>query len=138
MTVDTILQRLDKVKKIGPGKWSACCPAHDSHSRASLVIRELDDGRVLLHDFGGCSVGEVLQAIGADFADLFPSTAGFHLPPVKRPFSAWDALNCLAFEALVLLQCASRLSSGAPLSEDERSRLRLCATRIQAAHGVVQ
>jgi hypothetical protein len=138
MTVDTILQCLDKVKKIGPAKWSACCPAHDSHSRASLVIRELDDGRVLLHDFGGCTTGEVLQAIGADFADLFPSAAGFHSPPVKRPFSAWDALNCLAFEALVLLQFSHRLSTDAPLTESERRRLRLSATRIQAAHGAVQ
>jgi DNA primase len=48
MTVENVLQRLDKVRKTGAFKWQACCPAHDN-SGPSLAIREMDDGRVLLH-----------------------------------------------------------------------------------------
>lgn len=72
MSVDNLLSRLDRVRKTGHADWVACCPAHDSRSRQSLAIRETADGRVLIHDFGGCSPAEVLGAIGLDFAELFP------------------------------------------------------------------
>jgi hypothetical protein len=137
MSAENLLSRLEKVRQTGPGKWSARCPAHDDKG-PSLAIRELDDGRVLLHCFAGCGAAEVLQAVGMDFADLYPSTGSFHLQPVKRPFSAYDALLCLAYESLILLQFANHLATGAPLTEDGRNRLRLSATRINAAHGVTQ
>ena len=72
MSVDNLLSRLDRVKKTGRADWVACCPAHDSKSRQSLAISETADGRVLIHDFGGCSASEVLDALGMDFAELFP------------------------------------------------------------------
>jgi len=52
MSATPVLDRLDKVKQTGPDRWIACCPAHDDKS-PSLAVRELDDGRILLHDFGG-------------------------------------------------------------------------------------
>ena len=55
MTAATFLDRLDGVKRTGAGRWLARCPAHDD-KRASLAVRELDDGRVLVHDFAGCAV----------------------------------------------------------------------------------
>lgn len=72
MSVDNLLSRLDRVKKTGHADWVACCPAHDSKSRQSLAISETADGRVLIHDFGGCSPAEVLGALGLEFTDLFP------------------------------------------------------------------
>ena len=42
----------------GRGRWLAKCPAHDNR-KASLAIRQLDDGRILLHDFAGCHVEHV-------------------------------------------------------------------------------
>ena len=72
MSIDNLLSRLDRVKKTGRAEWVACCPAHDSRSRQSLAISETADGRVLIHDFGGCSPAEVLGAVGLEFADLFP------------------------------------------------------------------
>ncbi|MDE2264100.1 MAG: hypothetical protein KGL45_16380 [Gammaproteobacteria bacterium] len=59
----TVLDRLDGVRQSGPGRWLARCPAHEDRS-PSLSIRELDDGRVLLHDFGGCDTQAVLDALG--------------------------------------------------------------------------
>jgi hypothetical protein len=37
-----------------------------------LSVREGDDGRVLLHCFAGCSVNEVVAALGIELSDLFP------------------------------------------------------------------
>lgn len=69
--INVVLARLDGVKVNGPGKWMARSPTR-ADKTASLSIRELDDGRVLLHDFGGDSTAEVLVAIGLTFADLRP------------------------------------------------------------------
>ena len=60
---DLLLSRLDGVRRTGSGRWIARCPAHDDR-RPSLSVRELDDGRTLLHCFSGCSPDAVLDAIG--------------------------------------------------------------------------
>lgn len=72
MAVENLLARLDHVRKTGRAQWVACCPAHDSKSKQSLSIAETTDGRVLIHDFGGCSALEVLEALDLDFSALFP------------------------------------------------------------------
>ena len=50
MTADRLRSRLHRAKQTGPGRWLASCPAHDDR-RASLSIRELDDGTVLIRCF---------------------------------------------------------------------------------------
>lgn len=47
MPIVKILPRLEKVKRAGPDKWLAKCPAHDD-KRPSLSIREAEDHKVLL------------------------------------------------------------------------------------------
>lgn len=76
MSVDALLSRLDGVKRTGPGRWIARCSAHDDR-HASLSVRELDDGRVLVHDFAGCSVEEVLAAVGMTFDAPADAQPGF-------------------------------------------------------------
>jgi len=68
-----LVDQLDKVVSIGPNRWKACCPAHADKS-PSLSIRQLEDGRVLLHCFAGCSAEEVVGSVGFDMQDLFPDT----------------------------------------------------------------
>ena len=70
-----LLDRLERVKQTGPGRWLAKCPAHEDRS-PSLSIRELDDGRVLIHDFGACETQAVLDAIGLEMGALFPERLG--------------------------------------------------------------
>lgn len=101
MSADTILQHLEKVRRTGPGSWVACCRAHDDKS-PSLTIRETGDGRVLVHCFGGCSVEEVLAAVGLTFADLFPPRETHHSKPERRPFPAADVLRAIGFESIVV------------------------------------
>lgn len=68
-----LVDQLDKVVSIGPNRWKACCPAHADKS-PSLSIKQLEDGRVLLHCFAGCSAEEVVGSVGFDMQDLFPDT----------------------------------------------------------------
>jgi hypothetical protein len=65
------VDQLDKSRTVGKDRWIACCPAHDDRS-PSLSIRQLEDGRVLLHCFAGCSAQDVVESVGLRMTDLFP------------------------------------------------------------------
>lgn len=132
MSADQILSRLENVKRTGPGRWIARCPAH-ADKRASLSIRELDDGRTLAHCFAQCSVQEVVAAVGLDMTALFPEREIHHAKPERRPIPAADILRCVAFEALVVSSAAAAILAGEPLSSVDRERLTLAAARLQAA-----
>jgi len=132
MSVETLLARLDKARRTGAGRWIARCPAHDDRT-PSLSIRELDDGRILLHCFSGCSVHDVLSAVGLEMDALFPDRPIGDKKPVRRPFAAIDALRCLAFEGLVVFLAAKDVRAGKTLHDEDIERLGLAVSRINAA-----
>jgi len=132
MCVETILSKLDKVKPRGRNNWQACCPAHEDKG-PSLSIRELDDGRILVHCFAGCSVHEIVSAVGLELSDLFPEKELNNTRRERRPFPAVDALRAVGFEALVVCAAAASLATGEPLSAADRDRLIAAGQRIQAA-----
>lgn len=132
MSLDNLLAPLKNVRRTRPGHWIASCPAHDDR-RPSLAIRQLDNGMVLLHDFGGCATTDVLAVLGLTLEDLFPERNIGHSSSVLRPFYTIDVLRCIAFEALVVCAAASRLTKGSLLSDVDRERLLLAASRLQAA-----
>lgn len=132
MSADIVLQHLQKVKRTRPGNWLACCPGHEDKT-ASLSIRELDDGRILVHCFAGCSVEEVLGAVGLTFDALYPEKEIQHGKPERRPFPAGDILRAIAFESTLVLIAAADLLAGQPFNEIDRARLALAVSRIRAA-----
>jgi hypothetical protein len=132
MTAETLLAHLDKVRRTGASRWIARCPAHDDKS-PSLAVRELDDGRVLIHCFSGCSAADVLRAAGLDFDALFPERPIGDRKPERRPFSAADALRCLAFEGTVILLAAQDASEGRALSAGDVERLAVAIGRVSTA-----
>lgn len=134
MSADILLQHLAKIKRTGQGRWMACCPAHDDRS-ASLSIRELDDGLVLVHCFAGCNVHEIVAAVGLELSDLFPprDDSAHFKKGERRPFPAADVLRAIAFESTLVLIAAADLLAGNPFNETDRARLALAAARIQAA-----
>ena len=133
MSADTFLSCLDGVKRTGPGRWLARCPAHaDKHP--SFAIRELDDGRVLAHCFAGCPIDSVLAAVGLTLTHLHPPRALEYIcRPERRPFPAADVLRALGFEILLVSIAAAALSRGEPLTEHDRARLMVARARINAA-----
>lgn len=133
MSANTLLSRLDNVKRTGPGRWLARCPAHADRT-ASLSIRETDDGRTLAHCFAGCSVHDVLSAVDLEIEALFPERpAGHRQAPERRPFPAADALRAVGMEALVVCAAATAMATGEPLSSVDRERLLVAAERVQNA-----
>jgi hypothetical protein len=98
-----------------------------------MTIKELDDGRVLIHDFGGDSPQEILDALGLTFADLFPEKLTDRGKPARPAFPATDVLRCISFEALLVAISASKMVKGIQLTDEEKKRLMVAAGRINAA-----
>lgn len=71
MIAETILSRLDGVRRrTGADRWLAHCPAHDD-KLPSLSVREIDGDRVLVHCCAGCSIEDVIGAVGLTFDALY-------------------------------------------------------------------
>lgn len=133
--LENILSRLNKVRGRN-GNWVACCPAHEDRS-PSMTIRETPDGKILMHCFSGCSIGEIAGAIGVDLSDLFPpsDTADYAKPqrPMRQRFLASDLLKVIAFEATVVAIAANDVAKGRTLNQTDRDRLLQAAGRINEA-----
>lgn len=141
MGIDPLISRLSGVKQTGPQRWIARCPAHEDRS-PSLAIRELEDGRILVHCFAGCEVGAVLGALGLRMGDLFAASLAREqnfLPRIRAPFNAHEALACLAGESAIVAIAASDAALGRPINPTDAARVALAAGRIasalEAAHG---
>jgi hypothetical protein len=58
-------------KRPGSRNEYFCCPAHDDRN-PSLHLGRGEGGRALLHCHAGCSLEEILAALGLNKSDLFP------------------------------------------------------------------
>lgn len=132
MSADALIARLDKCKRTGNGTWLACCPAHEDRS-PSMSVREVEDGRVLVHCFAGCSVEDILGAVGLEFDALFPPKPIEYAPAVRRPFPAGDVLEAVSGECLLVAMAACNLGNGFELTYGDRERLLLAQSRIEEA-----
>lgn len=80
--IERIIERIKssglKVSK-RPKGYMTCCPAHQDKT-PSLSVKEADNGKVLVHCFGGCKPRDVMAAIGLELKDLFADS----LSPEER------------------------------------------------------
>jgi len=118
MSAEALLSRLDGVRRTGRDRWLARCPAHEDRT-PSLSVRELDDGRVLVHDHAGCKVEDILGAVGLDFPALFPPRPLGHAKPQRRPWSAADVVMALEHELTVALMYLSAVHEGREITDRE-------------------
>ena len=138
MSTESLLSRLAKVRKMGADRWMACCPAHADKS-PSLSIRELSDGRILLHCWTGCSAESILDSIGLTFDDLFPE----RLPEVAYPrlqptFSAREVLVAMQPELLTVALIGRQMADGIPNAEQTPQALITADSRIASAHAYAE
>lgn len=122
-----LLGSLQKVRRTAKDQWVACCPAH-ADKNPSMTVKAASD-TILIHCFAGCSIQEILGAVGMDVSDLYPDHDR-HTKP--QHLSARAALECVSFEALVVLATAGTMKSR-PITSEEMSRLATAAGRIHAA-----
>lgn len=119
MSAATLLDRLDRVRETGRGRWLARCPAHRDRA-PSLSIRELDDGRVLVHCFAGCSSNDVLDALGLEWDSLFPERLNDRLPRERKPYSVRDLVAALRYELTLAVVVLADVQAGKP-TDGERA-----------------
>lgn len=137
MKAEAFLSRCEKVRATGTGTWKACCPAHEDKN-PSMTVRELEDGRVLIHCFGGCSVEEILRSVGLDFDALFPDKPprADHVPGQRRPFPASDVLAAVEREVFYVAYMAAALANapaGYGLTDRDRGLLWQSYDRLMEA-----
>lgn len=128
MNIDDFLSKLKRVKRLGKGRWIASCPTREDKN-PSMSIRLLDDGRILIHDFGGDTPQEILDAVGMTFSDLFPEPLKHH-GEKAFPFSAREVLIVLKTEIRIVYLFAKDVSNGRPLLKDELDRLLKAVSRL--------
>lgn len=140
-TAQPLLDRLDGLQKTGNG-WRARCPACGGRSQ-KLSIAERD-GKVLIHDFGGCSASEVLAAVGLNWADIMPPRDRPESPEERRQArkaireAGWSAaLRTLALESKIVLLAARVYAPLNLLPEDDQARLGQALERIEHAANVL-
>jgi len=137
MQIQKLLERLDKVKTLGPGRWQASCPTslhkHGDRSQG-LYIRETSDGRILIHCFAGCGAADIVQSVGLELKDLFPPKAE-RITQLK-PHERWiprDVITCLSHEILIGAIAAHDLAAGRDLSFSEYQRLLTASEHLMSA-----
>lgn len=136
---DALLSRLESVTATGPDRWKARCPAHPDKT-PSLSIRRADD-RILLFDFGGCEVSDILAAIGLTWGDVCPER---HLPYAQaiaqghqRQRRRLADIPATEYARNVLLIAAADQEAGRPHSLADRATIEVAKRIMQGgrAHG---
>ncbi len=129
--IDNVLAQLHKVRQRQLGQWSACCPAHDDKG-PSLSVRETAEGAVLLHCFAGCSVADILSALGMEMSGLFPPRQLSGREPKRTPslLTAGQAVELLDREAQLLAVVAANMLRGVEINQNDLDRIAKAAGRI--------
>jgi hypothetical protein len=132
--IDDFLSRLDKVRQIGPTKWTACCPAHNDKN-PSMALWEQPDGRVGIYCSALCDWRDILSALSLEASALFPAKpkGGSYTPNIRRPFGASDLLRLLSHYSLTVYLAAGDTMKGRPLSEADHKSLFKAVKVITAA-----
>ena len=143
MSVDPalLLNRLQNVKRTGDQQWRASCPVHKSRSRSSLAIRQVEDGRLLMHCFGGCESLEILKVCGLKMTDLMPERITHHATPAEKKkwreaatMRDWkEARKTIQHEARVVWVAGKQIQDGKPLNDADDNRLDQALERIVQA-----
>jgi hypothetical protein len=129
--IEKLTSRLEGVKRTGPGRFVAICPAHDDKN-PSLVVTE-KDGKPLFHCFAGCESADVLAAVGLTFADLYPERPTYIKGSRSAAFNPFDVLKCLTRETGIVTLAAAQVSTGHPLTTADAARVRLAHERLRDA-----
>ncbi|SDX18279.1 CHC2 zinc finger [Nitrosomonas oligotropha] len=93
-----IIGRLTKARRIGEGRYVACCPVHQDRT-PSLAVTQKTDGIILVHCFG-CNAGgvDICNALGIDPSTLFPPTDNPKYEKQSRGgFFSVANVSCLAW-----------------------------------------
>lgn len=129
-----VLSKLEKVSGT-KNRFKALCPAHGDRT-PSLSITEGDDGRVLLHCFGGCTIDLILTAMGLSTADLFPPN-GSRSKAALAGISRRELSSAVDFEKTILYIVKADEAKGRVIVSSDGERAQLALQRITKAKALV-
>lgn len=88
MEISELLHRLTDVSG-SPPQYSAKCPAHDD-KKASLSIKEAEDGKILLHCHAHCTLEAICEALGITKRDIMGNSQAqtYKKTTAKQAFSS--------------------------------------------------
>lgn len=141
--IDDLLTRLEGVRRTGPGRWISRCPAHEDRT-PSLSVKLAEDGRILIHDFAGCGVEDIVSAVGMTVADLFPDRMpDSRLSPEERrtraearaEHRARDLVELAAREAVICAIVAGDVIEGRGTTVADCQRARQA---VETIHGIAR
>jgi hypothetical protein len=129
--IEKLITRLEGVRRTGPGRFVAICPAHPDKS-PSLTAAE-KEGRIVFHCFAGCEPADVLAAVGLTFSDLYPERPTYTKGSRTAAFNPYDVLKCLAHEAGIVALAAAQIANRYALTAEDAERVRLAHERLRDA-----
>jgi len=83
MTASELAARLERVRRLRDGSYSARCPAHPDNT-PSLMFRDGDRG-VLAKCWAGCELGAIAHALNLRVSDLFFESRRRPARPARPP-----------------------------------------------------
>lgn len=122
MSAHAIVERLEYCRSSGDREWIARCPAHDDRS-PSLSVRDVGDGRTLIHCHAGCGALAVLDALGLDWGALLPTAR-------QAPLQVNQAAARGSLDELVVEIAIADMNAGRELSALDRERAREALYRL--------
>lgn len=122
MSAQDVVNRLEHCRQVSADSWIARCPAHEDRS-PSLTVKDVGDGRTLIHCFAGCGALDVLDALGLDWASLYPPNDDYKPLRARRERSV---------DELVVEIAMADMRAGKALSGPDRDRCREALTRLDA------
>lgn len=130
-----IISRLARVQEVRPNVWRGSCPTgnHPHGDRSRGLEVEQRGNKALVICRAGCSIHEIVEAVGLELKDLFDDSG---IRRDRRPgLSAAEMLEAVDHEALVLALIADDIQAAGAATPEQCQRLGQAAGRIARVRG---
>jgi hypothetical protein len=126
--LNDILDRLEKVKRLSHGKYTACCPVHGDKN-PSMSIKEEKDGKILCYCFAcGAKGVDVVGAIGLPVSVLFSEESK---SPDRSSWRKQKLLEEKASDELFLRIYTAWEEAGKVISWADQKRYKVAVNRLE-------
>ena len=134
MNIYEFIGHFEKSYKSGKDEYQCLCPAHDDRT-ASLGVKQMPDGRILINCFAGCAANDILGAVGLTFDDIVPKRLG-DFKPVSKPFNPYAVLKAISNETLLVALAGLEVANGKTLPQEDKDRLMIAVNRLREAYQI--
>ena len=116
------------LKQIRENKFMCRCPAHEDRS-PSLTVTVQPNEKTLVHCFAGCRTEEIINTLGLQMGDLFPSD-GFNKAGYKQEKTEAFHRSQFMSDYVLIALADSDSKKGKPFSAANKTAARDAINRI--------